>query len=117
MSTRYIDRVPTKNYLVVDAIYASDPGLTQFLGKMQKFSQSSKDIKFDLNTSVTQNRFLIDFSSTILLAILSVLMIIFRTMDHLMMPLHNYHSQPKRSRKVTMMLWLMMISKTEICAN
>ncbi|MCS5590621.1 MAG: ATP-binding protein [Candidatus Thioglobus sp.] len=89
MSTRYIDRVPTKNYLVVDAIYASDPGLTKFLGKMQKFSQNSKNIKFDLNTSVTQNRFLIDFSSTILLAILSVLMIIFRTMDHLMKPLHG----------------------------
>ena len=99
MSTRYIDRVPTKNYLVVDAIYASDPGLTQFLGKMQKFSQSSKDIKFDLNTSVTQNRFLIDFSSTILLAILSVLMIIFRTMDHLMMPLHKLSLATKEISK------------------
>ena len=99
MSTRYIDRVPTKNYLVVDAIYASDPGLTQFLGKMQKFSRSSKNIKFDLNTSVTQNRFLIDFSSTILLAILSVLMIIFRTMDHLMMPLHKLSLATKEISK------------------
>jgi nitrogen fixation/metabolism regulation signal transduction histidine kinase len=84
---------------VVDAIYASDPGLTQFLEKMQKFSQSSKNIKFDLNTSVTQNRFLIDFSSTILLAILSVLMIIFRTMDHLMMPLHNLSIATKEISK------------------
>ena len=89
MSTRYIDRSPGKNYSVIDVSYASDPGLTKFLAKMQSFSRSSKNIKFDLNTSVTQNRFLIDFSSTILLAILSVLMIIFRTMDHLMKPLHN----------------------------
>ncbi|MCS5589657.1 MAG: ATP-binding protein, partial [Candidatus Thioglobus sp.] len=99
MSTRYVDRVPTKNYLVVDVIYASDPGLTKFLGKMHQFSQNSKNIKFDLNTSVTQNRFLIDFSSTILLAILSVLMIIFRTMDHLMKPLHGLSLATKEISK------------------
>ncbi len=89
MSTRHIDRVSTTDYLQVDVVYASDPRLTKFLGKMQEFSSRSKNVKFDVNTSVTKNRFLIDFSSTILLAILSVLMIIFRTMDHLMKPLHN----------------------------
>jgi|LWDU01.1.fsa_nt_gi Signal transduction histidine kinase involved in nitrogen fixation and metabolism regulation len=89
MSTRYITRAPTKDFLAIDVLYTTDPNLLSFLRQVRGFSDRTKTIQFSANTAVTQKRFLIDFSSTVLLAILSVLMIVFRMMDHLMKPLHN----------------------------
>ncbi len=89
MSTRFIAREPIKDFVVIDILYTTDPGLLSFLRQVRAFSDRTKDIQFSANTAITQNRFLIDFSSTVLLAILSVLMIVFRMMDHLMKPLHN----------------------------
>ncbi len=76
-------------YLEIHAIYHTGPDLLSFVERVKRFGNATSLIKFSLNTSITQKRFLIDFSSTILLTILSVLMIVFRMMDHLMKPLHN----------------------------
>mgnify|MGYP001592631108 FL=1 len=89
MSTRYITRAADKEFFVVDAVYAADPGLLGFLSQVENFTQRTKNIEFDLNTSITQKRFLIDFSSTVLLAALSVLMLVFRLIEKLMKPLNN----------------------------
>jgi len=89
MSSRYIARAPIKEFFVIDVMYTTDPGLLSFLRQVRAFSNRTKTITFSANTAVTQKRFLIDFSSTVLLAILSVLMIVFRMMNHLMKPLHN----------------------------
>ncbi len=89
MSTRYINRAPDKEFLIVDAIYASDPGLLGFLQQVRDFTRRTESIGFSLNTSVTQKRFLIDFSSTILLSVLSALLVVFKMIENLMKPLHN----------------------------
>jgi len=89
MSTRYITRSPDKEYFAVDVVYAADPGLLGFLSQVENFTQRTKNIGFDLNTSITQKRFLIDFSSTVLLAALSALMLVFRMIEKLMRPLNN----------------------------
>jgi nitrogen fixation/metabolism regulation signal transduction histidine kinase len=89
MSTRYITRSADKNFFVVDAVYAADPGLLGFLTQVELFTQRTKNIEFDLNTSISQKRFLIDFSSTILLTLLSALMLVFRMIEKLMKPLNN----------------------------
>ncbi len=89
MSTRYLSRKFNKNFFVVDVVYAADPGLLGFLSKVKSFTQKTKDITFNLNTSITQKRFLIDFSSTVLLTVLSALMLVFRMIERLMKPLNN----------------------------
>ncbi len=89
MSTRYLTRSADKNFFVVDAVYAADPGLLGFLTQVETFTRRTKNIEFDLNTSITQKRFMIDFSSTVLLAVLSALMLVFRMIEKLMKPLNN----------------------------
>jgi nitrogen fixation/metabolism regulation signal transduction histidine kinase len=89
MSTRYLTRSPDKNFFVVDAVYAADPGLLGFLSQVEAFTKRTKNIEFDLNTSITQKRFMIDFSSTVLLAVLSALMLVFRMIEKIMKPLNN----------------------------
>jgi len=73
------------NPLVADIVYISEFSHTKLTNLLNIKKISTK---FDLNKSVNDQRFLIDFSSTILLTILSIMMIIFRTMDHLVKPLH-----------------------------
>ena len=89
MSTRHLTRRPTKEYMNIVAVYATDPNLLRFLGQVKGFYNFANAIKFDVNTSLTQKSFLLDFSSTVLLTILSVLLIVFRMIDQLMRPMHN----------------------------
>lgn len=89
MSTRYLTRSPVKHFFIVDAVYAADPGLLGFLSQVEAFTKRTKNIEFDLNTSITQKRFMIDFSSTVLLAVLSALMLVFRMIEKIMRPLNN----------------------------
>ncbi len=95
MSTRYLTRRPTKNFITISAVYATDPHLLRFLGQVKGFYNFANRIKFEVNTSLTQKRFLLDFSSTILLTILSVLLIVFRMIDRLMRPMHNLSEASK----------------------
>ena len=50
---------------------------------------AAKDAELTLNSSIIKTRFLIDFTSTILLSVLSALLIVFRMIDQLMRPMHN----------------------------
>ena len=89
MSTRHLARKPIKKYMKIVAVYATDPNLLSFLGQVKGFYNYANAIKFDVNTSLTQKNFLLGFSSTVLLTILSVLLIVFRMIDQLMRPMHN----------------------------
>lgn len=89
MSTRYLANTPNQDLLMIDVVYATDLGLLGFLSKVKGFANVAQNIKFDINTSITQKRFMVDFSSTVLLAILSVLMVVFRMIERLMKPLNN----------------------------
>ena len=89
LSTRTLTRSPTKDYIILSGIYLSDVPLTDLLNRMNDFRQSAKNVKLKLSTTIVQTRFLIDFSTTILLTILSALLIVFRMMDQLMRPMNN----------------------------
>ncbi len=89
MSTRYLSNTSNQDLFVVDVVYATDPGLLGFLSQVKGFANAAQNIKFEINTSITQKRFMIDFSSTVLLAILSALMVVFRMIERLMKPLNN----------------------------
>ncbi|HAO86953.1 MAG TPA: two-component sensor histidine kinase, partial [Gammaproteobacteria bacterium] len=99
MSTRYLTRRPTKEYMNIVAVYATDPNLLSFLGQVKGFYNFANAIKFNVNTSLTQKSFLLDFSSTVLLTILSVLLIVFRMIDQLMRPMHNLSVASKEIAK------------------
>ena len=89
MSTRYISRRPDKKIMNLTAVYATDPHLLRFLSQVKSFYDFANKIEFDWNTSITQKNFLLDFSSTVLLTVLSILLIVFRMIDQLMRPMHN----------------------------
>jgi hypothetical protein len=56
---------------------------------MTRFRDAAKEAELTLNSSIIKTRFMIDFSSTILLAVLSALLVVLRMIDHLMRPMHN----------------------------
>jgi nitrogen fixation/metabolism regulation signal transduction histidine kinase len=99
MSSHYLGKNADKKILDLTAVYATDPHLLRFLGEVKSFYNFASSITFDVNTSLTQKRFLLDFSSTILLTVLSVLLIVFRMIDQLMRPMHNLSLATKEIAK------------------
>jgi len=71
------------------AHYASDISISNLTSRMMRFRDAAKDAELKLNSSIIQTRFMIDFSSTILLAVLSALLVVLRMIDRLMRPMHN----------------------------
>ncbi|SMN13235.1 Nitrogen regulation protein NtrY [Bathymodiolus heckerae thiotrophic gill symbiont] len=99
MSSHYLNKKFDKKTLDLTAVYATDPHLLRFLRQVRGFYNFASTLTFDVNTSLTQKRFLLDFSSTILLTILSVLLIVFRMIDQLMRPMHNLSLATKEIAK------------------
>jgi|GEM_PF-152047 len=91
MTARYLSRKATKDFMKMTIVYGTDPHLLRFLAQVKGFTKfvSSVEYSFNINTSLTQKSFLLDFSSTVLLTILSVLLIVFKMIDQLMRPMHN----------------------------
>ena len=71
------------------AHYASDMSISNLTSRMMRFRDAAKEAELELNSSIIKTRFMIDFSSTILLAVLSALLIVLRMIDRLMRPMHN----------------------------
>jgi len=71
------------------AHYSADINIESLVSRMTRFRVAAKDAELTLNSSIIKTRFLIDFTSTILLSVLSALLIVFRMIDQLMRPMHN----------------------------
>ncbi|CAC9638028.1 Two-component system sensor histidine kinase [uncultured Gammaproteobacteria bacterium] len=99
MSSHYLSKNADKKILDLTAVYATDPHLLRFLGQVKSFYNFASSVTFDVNTSLTKKRFLLDFSSTILLTVLSMLLIVFRMIDQLMRPMHNLSLATKEIAK------------------
>ena len=63
--------------------------INNLTSRMTRFRDAAKDAELTLNSSIIETRFLIDFTSTILLSVLSALLIVLRMIDQLMRPMHN----------------------------
>ncbi|MDC0983594.1 ATP-binding protein [Candidatus Thioglobus sp.] len=79
----------TSNAFELTAYYEKDERIANLTNKMTRFRDAAKDAEFSLSTSIIKTRFMIDFTSTILLAVLSALLIVLRMIDQLMRPMHN----------------------------
>ena len=66
------------------AHYSSDINIDSLTSRMTRFRDAAKDAELTLNSSIIKTRFMIDFTSTILLAVLSALLIVLRMIDQLM---------------------------------
>ncbi len=71
------------------AHFAPDINIDSLTSRMTRFRDAAKDAELTLNSSIIKTRFMIDFTSTILLAVLSALLIVLRMIDQLMKPMHN----------------------------
>ena len=79
----------TTDDFTLTAYFAPDKSISNLTSKMMRFRDAAKDAELTLNSSIIKTRFLIDFTSTILLSVLSALLIVFRMIDQLMRPMHN----------------------------
>jgi len=79
----------TSDTFELTAYYEKDESISNLTNKMTRFRDAAIDAEFSLSTSIIKTRFMIDFSSTILLAVLSALLIVLRMIDQLMRPMHN----------------------------
>ena len=71
------------------AYFSRDVNVGSLISEMDSFRNAAKEAELTLNSSIIKTRFLIDFTSTILLSVLSALLIVFRMIDQLMKPMHN----------------------------
>jgi len=87
-STDYVFNASTDEFTLT-AYYASDMSISNLTSRMMRFRDAAKEAELELNSSIIQTRFMIDFSSTILLTVLSALLVVLRMIDHLIRPMHN----------------------------
>jgi hypothetical protein len=78
----------TDNFTLISH-YSADADITNFSQRMTRFRDAAKDAKLEVSTSIIQTRFMIDFSSTILLAVLSALLVVLRMIDQFIRPMRN----------------------------
>ncbi len=71
------------------AHFAPDINIDSLTSRMTRFRDAAKDAELSLNSSIIKTRFMVDFTSTILLSVLSALLIVLRMIDQLMKPMHN----------------------------
>ena len=92
VSTRYFTRSPVTDYFVLSSVYqvsdSTSNSLISLDDNFEKF-KSGNVFKFSSDNPLMRKRFLVDFSTTILLTILAVLVIVIRMINKLMSPLHN----------------------------
>ena len=77
-----------ENFSII-ANYESDITISSLTNRMKRFRKAAKEAKVSVNSNIIQTRFIIDFSSTVLLTVLSALLIVFKMIDNLMRPLNN----------------------------
>ncbi|MDB0021196.1 ATP-binding protein [Candidatus Pseudothioglobus singularis] len=79
----------TTDEFTLTAHFAADVNIDKLTSRMTRFRDAAKEAKLTLNSSIIETRFMIDFTSTILLSVLSALLIVLRMIDQLMKPMHN----------------------------
>ncbi len=71
------------------ARFSADAGIENLTTRMTRFRDAALGAELTLNDSIIKTRFMIDFSSTVLLAILCALLVVLRMIDQLMRPMHS----------------------------
>jgi len=87
ITSRYFSRSPLKKYFILSSIYPSDENYLNLLRGIEIFK--SLNIRPAITTYLISKRFLLDFTSSILLTILAILAITMKMVTSLMRPLND----------------------------
>jgi len=71
------------------ARFSLDYNIDSLTKRMTRFRNAAREAELTLNNSIIKTRFMIDFSSTVLLVVLCALLVVLRMIDQLMRPMHN----------------------------
>ena len=77
------------NQFTLVARFSLDYNIDSLTKRMTRFRNAAREAELTLNNSIIKTRFMIDFSSTVLLAVLCALLVVLRMIDQLMRPMHN----------------------------
>jgi len=91
VSTRYYSRSPIKDYYSLSSVFKVSNLTYQSLIRLNQSLAKWKQVnlKFPTDNPILRKRFLVDFSTTVLLTILAVLVTVIIMISRLMSPLHN----------------------------
>jgi len=101
ISTRLLSRSPIKDYIVLSSVYKTNNSLVTLNEVFEQWINGQKiKLKYTPpDNPLMRKRFLVDFSTTILLTILAVLVIVIILINRLMSPLHNLSKATKEISK------------------
>ena len=77
------------NQFTLVARFSLNYNIDSLTKRMTRFRNAAREAELTLNNSIIKTRFMIDFSSTVLLAVLCALLVVLRMIDQLMRPMHN----------------------------
>jgi len=92
ISTRQFTRTPVTDYLILSSVFkVSNSTNNSLIALDENFAKfkSGNIFKYNADNPLMRKRFLVDFSTTILLTVLAVLVIVIIMINRLMSPLHN----------------------------
>jgi len=87
ITSRYLSRSPLKKYYVLSSVYPSDVNYVNLLKGIDVFK--SLNIRPAITTYLISKRFLLDFSSSVLLTLLAVLAITMKMVNSFMKPIND----------------------------
>jgi len=101
VSTRYYSRSPVKDFYTLSSVFkVSNDTYNSLISLNDSFSKwRNVNLNFPTNNPIMRKRFLVDFSTTVLLTILAILVIVIRMINRLMSPLHNLSKATKEISK------------------
>jgi len=94
INSRYLVRAPIKDYLTLSSVYKTNNSLINLNNTFEQW-KAGNAFKYSSDNPIMRKRFLVDFSTTILLTILTVLVIVIRMINRLMKPLHSLSNATK----------------------
>jgi len=94
INSRYLVRAPIKDYLTLSSVYRTNNSLINLNNTFEQW-KAGNAFKYSSDNPIMRKRFLVDFSTTILLTILTVLVIVIRMINRLMKPLHSLSNATK----------------------
>ena len=94
INSRYLVRAPIKDYLILSSVYKTNNSLINLNNTFEQW-KAGNAFKYSADNPIMRKRFLVDFSTTVLLTVLAVLAIVIRMINRLMSPLHNLSKATK----------------------
>ncbi len=83
---KYSSKTETGSIIVQ---FENDIDVANLSNRVEDWKAKAKDSKFVVAANIITPRFILDFSATVLLTLLSALLVVFKMIDDLMRPLHN----------------------------